>query len=378
MKKIIKGYKYRIYPTEEQKVQINKTFGCCRFVYNYFLAMRIELYKTEQKSLPYSKCSSILTQLKKEKEWLKDVDKFSLQNSLKNLDTAHQNFFREIKKGKNNQGFPKFKSKKNNYKSYMTNFTNNNIELDFINNQIKLPKLKWVKSKLHRKFTGKILSATISQIPSGKYFVSFNVECEHKELPKNKNAIGLDLGISDLLITSDGETFENSKLTHKYEKKLAKLQRQLSKKQKGSKNFHKQRIKIARLHEKITNTRKDNLHKISSQIVKENQFIFSEDLNVKGMVKNHKLAKSIHNASWYELTRQLQYKAEWNDRIYHKVDRFFASSQLCSNCGYINENIKDLSIRKWTCPNCSTNHNRDINASINILKQGIKDLELAV
>lgn len=378
MKTVIKGYKYRIYPTDEQKELINKTFGCSRFVHNYFLAMKIELYKTEQKSLSYSKCSSLLTELKKEKEWLKEVDKFALQNSLKDLNTAYQNFFREHKKGNTNQGFPKFKSKKNNYKSYRTNFTNNNIEIDFEKGQIKLPKLKWIKCKTHRKFTGKILSVTISQVPSGKYYVSLNVECEHEELPKANNSIGLDLGISDLLITSNGQTFENNKLTYKYEKKLAKLQRQLSKKQKGSKNFNKQRIKIAKLHEKITNIRVDNLHKISSQIVKENQFIFSEDLNIKGMIKNPKLAKSIQDVSWYELIRQLQYKSKWNNRVYHKVDRFYASSQICNNCNYKNEKTKNLSIRKWTCPECGTYHNRDINASINILNQGLKDLELAV
>ena len=378
MKIVIKGYKYRIYPTEEQKELINKTFGCSRFVYNHFLAMKIGLYKTEQKSLSYSKCSSLLTELKKEREWLKEVDKFALQNSLKDLDTAYQNFFREIQKNNTKQGFPKFKSKKNNYKSYRTNFTNNNIELDFDNNKIKLPKLKWIKCKMHREFTGKILSATISQVPSGKYFVSLNVECEHEELLETKNAIGLDLGISDLLITSNGKTFENNKLIYKYEKKLAKLQRQLAKKQKGSKNFYKQRIKIAKLHEKITNIRIDNLHKISSQIVKENQFIFSEDLNIKGMVKNPNLAKSIHDVSWSELIRQLQYKSEWNNRIYHKVDRFYASSQICNNCNYKNEKTKNLSIREWTCPKCGTYHNRDINASINILNQGLKDLELVV
>ena len=378
MKTVIKGYKYRIYPTNEQKELINKTFGCSRFIYNHFLAMKIELYKTDQKSLSYNKCSELLTELKKEKEWLKEPDKFALQNSIKDLDTAYQNFFREHKKGNTNQGFPKFKSKKNNYKSYRTNFTNNNIEVDFEKSQIKLPKLKWIKCKLHRKFTGNIISATISQVPSGKYYVSFNVECEHEELPETEKFIGLDLGISDLLITSNGETFENNKLTYKYEKKLAKLQRQLAKKEKGSKNFNKQRIKVAKLHEKITNIRMDNLHKISSQIVKENQFIFSEDLNIKGMVKNPNLSKSIHDVSWSELTRQIQYKSEWNNRTYHKVDRFYASSQICSNCNYKNNKTKNLSIRQWTCPECGTNHNRDINASINILNQGLKDLELVV
>lgn len=379
MQTVIKGYKYRIYPNEKQKEQINKTFGCCRFVYNYFLDMRINLYKTEQKAMSKIDCNNYCNRkLKKEYPWLKEVDKFALTNSIYHLDFAYQNFFREIKKGNSNQGFPKFKSKRNNNKTYKTNFSNNNIEINFSNNQIKLPKLGWLKCKLHREFTGKILSATIRQAPSGKYFVSLNIECEHEELPKNNNAVGLDLGISDLLITSDGEVEENNKLIYKYEKKLAKLQRQLEKKQKGSNNFHKQRIKVARLYEKITNIRKDNLNKISSRIVKENQFIFSEDLNISDMVRNHNLAKSIHDVSWYELTRQLQYKSEWNGRVYHKVNRFYASSQLCSVCNYKNEEVKNLSIREWTCPECNATHDRDINASINILNEGLRDLKLAL
>lgn len=378
MKTVTKGYKYRIYPTEEQKIQIEKTFGCKRFIYNHFLDMKINLYKTEGKFLSYTKCSSILTELKRELEWLKEVDKFALQNSLKDLDSSYKNFFRENKKGNKNQGFPKFKTKRDNKKSYRTNFTNKNIELDYETHQIKLPKLKWIKASLHRKFTGKILSATIKKVPSGKYYISLNVECEHQELPKNNNQVGLDLGLTDLIIKSDGETIENKKITYNYEKKLSKLQRQLAKKQKASKNFKKQKIKVAKLHEKIRNIRKDNLHKISSQIVKENQFIFSENLNVAGMVKNHNLSKSIQDASWYELTRQLEYKSLWNDRIYHKVDRYYASSQICNVCNNKNKDIKNLSIRNWTCPNCNTTHNRDINASRNIIKQGLKELEIVI
>lgn len=371
---MLKAYKYRLYPNREQQGLINKTFGCVRFVYNYYLAKKIELYKSEQKSLTYNQCSKDLTAVKKELEWLKEIDKFALQNSLKNLDTAYQNFFREIKKGNKNQGFPKFKSKKTNRLSYTTNFTNNNIEVDFENNKIKSPKLKWVDCIAHREFDGLIKSCTISKTPSGKYFASVLVETKHSQLPQNSNAIGMDLGVSDLLITSDGEVIDNQRITYQYEQKLAKLQRQLAKKKKDSNNFHKQRIKVARLHEKIANKRKDNHHKISSRIVKENQFIFSENLNVSGMVRNHNLAKAIHDVSWYELTRQLEYKSNWNGRVYHKVDRYFPSSQLCSVCGYKNTGTKDLSVREWICPECGSNHDRDINASINILNQGMKEI----
>lgn len=377
MKTILKGYKYRICPTKEQEVQLAKTFGCCRFVYNQILAKRVELYKNENKGLSKTDCNNYCNrELKKEFTWLKEVDKFALTNSIYDLDSAYQNFFRRIKQGGDKAGFPKFKSKHNHYYSYKTNFTNNNIKVDFENNRVQLPKLKWVKCKLHREFKGKILFATITKTPSGKYFVSFNVECNHEELPKNNNSIGMDLGIKDLLITSQGEVFENKKLTYKYEQKLAKLQIQQAKMIKGSNNFKKQTRKIARLHEKITNIRKDNLHKISSQIIRENQFIFSEDLNVKGMVKNHNLAKAIHDMGWFELTRQLNYKAEWNNKIYHKVNRYYPSSQLCNVCGYKNTDTKNLSVRFWVCPECNTNHDRDKNASINILNQGLKELEL--
>ena len=375
---MLKGFKYRIYPNKEQVIQIEKTFGCCRFVYNQLLAKKIDLYKNEQKSMSKTDCNNYCNRiLKKEYKWLKEVDKFALTNSIYNLDEAYQNFFRRVKQGNEKVGFPKFKSKKNHYYSYKTNFTNNNIKVDFDNNKVQLPKLKWVKCKLHRKFTGKILFVTISKTPSNKYFISFNVECEYDIIPvQNNNAVGIDLGIKDLLITSDGEVINNEKLTYKYEKKLAKLQRQFAKKKKGSNNWNKQRIKIARLHEKITNIRKDNLHKISHTLVKENQFIFSEDLNIKGMVKNHNLAKSIHDCSWYELTRQISYKSEWNGRIYKKVNRYFPSSQLCNICNYKNTDTKNLNVRFWTCPQCGTLHDRDKNASINILNEGLRMLDL--
>ena len=374
---IIKGYKYRIYPTKEQEIQLSKTFGSCRFVYNQLLAKKIELYKNEGKSLSKTDCNNYCNrELKKEYLWLKEVDKFALTNSIYNLDSAYQNFFRRLKKGSRELGFPKFKSKRNHYYSYKTNFTNNNIKVDFENNRIQLPKLKWIKTKLHREFSGKILFATVSKTPSNKYYVSFNIECEYKTKLKNNNKVGIDLGIKDLVITSDGEIFNNNKTTYKYQQKLAKLQRQFSKKKKGSSNWNKHRIKVARLHEKITNVRNDAQNKISNQIVTENQIIICEDLNIKSMVKNKRLSKAIHDCGWEELTRQLKYKSEWNDKIYHEINRYFPSSQLCNKCKYQNKDTKNLGIRFWECPECGELHDRDINASINILNQGLKDLNM--
>ena len=359
---MLKAYKYRIYPNEEQINYLQKTFGCTRFIYNQMLADRIKSYE-ENKDLDIKIIKyPTPAQYKKEYEWLKEVDSLALANAQMNLDKAYKNFFRD-----KSVGFPKFKSKKDNHKSYTTNNQNGTIYIE--NNRIKIPKLKsMIKIKQHREFVGLIKSCTISQNPSGKYYISMLVDTENIQLPKLDTKVGIDLGIKEFAITSDGEMFSNPKWLKKSEKRLRKLQKALSRKQKGSNNRRKDRLKVAKLHEKISNQRKDYLHKISHYIISENQVIVIEDLKVSNMIKNHKLAKSIADVSWSEFRRQLEYKSEWYGRELIIAPSNYASSQLCSNCGNKSSQTKDLSCRTYICPVCGMEMDRDINASKNLLK----------
>jgi putative transposase len=358
-----KAYKYRIYPNKKQKELLAKTFGCSRFVYNHFLNKRIETYQIEQKTLTYNRCSSELTKLKSELEWLKEPDKCSLQNAIKDMDRAYKNFF------KNNAGFPKYKSKKTHRFSYRTNATNGNIA--YCEKHIKLPKLGMVKTRTKLVPQGRILNATITQEPSGKYYVSLC--CTEVEIPKLKktgNEIGIDLGIKSFAVTSSGYCIPNPKYLQKSLNKLARLQRELSRKTRGGSNWNKARIKVARLQEHIVNQRADFLQKLSTNLIRENDVICVEDLQVKNMIQNHKLARNIADVSWSEFVRQLEYKADWYGKTLIKVDKWYASSQICNCCGHRFPITKDLSIREWICPNCHTTLDRDANAARNILREG--------
>lgn len=366
-----KAYKYRIYPTKKQQELINKHIGCCRFIYNFCLEKKINAYKESKKNISCFELIKLITTLKKEQEtlFLKEVNSQSLQTTIINLDNAYKRFFKEKK------GFPKFKSRRNASESFQIV---QNTKVDFDKNKVYIPKFReGIKCKFHRFFEGKIKTSTISRTPSGKYYISILVELDEvnpskKPIDKSK-AVGIDLGIKDLVITSDGKKYSSNKFIKRYSKELAKAQRHLSRKKKGSNTYNRQRIKVARIQEKIRNCRADKLHKISTDLVKNYDVICCEDLNVKGMEKNHHLAKSISDASFGMFVTILTYKAEWNGKQVVKVDRFYPSSKTCHCCGYVNKDLT-LNDREWTCPHCGKTLDRDVNASINILKEGLRNM----
>ncbi len=352
-----KAYKFRLYPNKEQQEYFAKCFGCVRFIYNKMLADKIEHYK---KTGEYLKNTP--AQYKAEYPWLKEVDSLALANAQINLNKAYNNFFRDP-----SIGFPKFKSKKKNHFSYTTNNQNGTIQVK--NDYIKLPKLRSrVKVKQHRKIEGEIKSCTISKTLSGKYYISILTETEVEKLPEIDSKVGIDVGLKDFAVLSSGKVYENPKHLRKAEKRLSKLQKDLSRKKKGSKNREKARQKVAKLHEKIYNQRQDFLHKVSSEIISENQAIVIEDLRVKNMLQNHKLAKFVSEASWSTFRSMLEYKANWYGRELIIASSNYASSQLCSSCGNKSDQTKSLGCRKYKCPACNLEINRDYNASLNLVK----------
>jgi len=359
---MLKAYKYRLIPNAEQKEAFLKHIGACRFVYNRSLEQKITVYETDKKTLTRFNLNNMLPDLKKEFVWLKDVNSQSLQLTNKNLDSAFKRFFREKK------GFPRFKSRKNPVQSFGVP---QNYKVDFDNNRIKLPKIGWIKTKLSRLFEGILKTATVSMTTTGKFFISILVE-DGRETPKKEpfgydSTIGLDVGIKDFVTMSDGTKVDNPKFLKSSLQRLKVLQRRVSRKKKGSSNRDKAKYQVAKQHEKITNRRKDFLHKLTTKLVRENQAIAVETLNVAGMMKNHCLAQAIGDVSWSEFFRQLEYKCDWYGKTLLYIGRFEPSSKICNVCGTINRDLK-LSDREWTCAGCGTLHDRDVNASINIKK----------
>ena len=375
---IHKGFEFRLYPSKKQEVLIAKTIGCSRFVFNYFLASWNKAYQTTGKGLSYSKCSSQATLLKKEFEWLKEVDAHALQSSLKDLADSFDRFFK-----KQNQP-PRFKSKKNNLQSYRTNIEKNNQlpHVSIKGNRLKLPKLGWIRFANSQEIDGRLLNATVKRTPSGKYFVSLLAETTVQHFDKTDSVVGVDMGLTTFATVSDETFYENPRFLKQMERKFQKEQRILSRrmdlavKQKRklseAKNYQKQRRKVARIYERMVNMRTDYLHKLSTELVKNHDLIGVEDLAVSIMLKDKQYAKGIQEVSWSIFKSMLTYKAEWYGKKVVAVDRYYASSQLCSNCGHKHEDVKNTNLRKWICPSCDFHHNRDLNAAVNIRNEVLR------
>lgn len=364
---MIKAYKYRLNPTKAQATSFEKSFGCTRFVYNWALNLRIEAYQKDKTKIGWVDLCKQMTQLKKEETavWLNEVASQSLQQSLRHMDSAFVKFFRDKK------GFPKYKSKKAPRKSFQ--FVQG-VSIDFEHHRIKLPKIGWVKVFNSRTFEGKIGTATVSKNATGKYFVSVLVD-DGKQLPvkapiKADTAVGIDVGIKDFAVLSNGQVYANPKYLESAEKRLKVLQRRFAKKKKGSNRRERARKALARQYEIVRNKRNNFIHQVTSRIVRENQTVIIEDLNVEGMLQNHCLAKSISSASWSEFFRQLQYKCEWQGKNLIRIGRFEPSSKMCL-CGHVNNDLK-LKDREWTCPNCGRHNDRDLLAAINIKRFGLQ------
>ena len=368
-KQILKAYKVRLYPTIDQQVFFAKSFGCVRFIWNKMLSDKIEHYKETKTTL-----KNYPAQYKKEFEWLQEVDSLALSKVERHLQKAYQSFF------KNGTGFPKFK-KKGQRDSYTTNNQKGTVAIT--NNTVKLPKIGHIKAKLPNRMNGLIKSATITKTATGQYYASVLVETIVDELPNTQSNIGIDLGLTDFIVLSDGSKVANPKFLSKLKHKLAREQKILAKRRavakvanrklSDSRNYQKQKFKVAKVYEQITNSRTDFLHKLSFNLIKNHDVIAIEDLNVKGMVKNHKLAKAISDSSWSTFTTMLAYKAEWYGKTLVKIDRWYPSSKTCSGCNHLLAKAKlPLSLRSWDCPSCLQTNDRDINASINILKEGLK------
>jgi len=353
---------------------MRKTFGCVRYVYNHYLDKRRTIYKDTKMAFGYKKCSEDLTQLKKELPWLRVPDSISLQASLEHLQTAYDNYFDARSRGDKNWGLPAFKSKKDPYRSYETKNQNGTVQV--LDKHIKLPKLGLVACRVSKRVQGRILNATISQAPSGNFYVS--ICCTDVIIPqpaKTGVAVGIDLGLTAIAMTSDGKDYPNNRYLNESTKKLVREQRRLSRKTIGSANREKQRVRVAKIHERIANQRNDSIHKMTTGLVHVYDVICMEDLAVRNMMKNHRLARSVSDAAWGEIKRQLEYKSGWYGKTFIQVGRFYPSSQLCQ-CGYKNQDVKDLSVRFWVCPQCGLEHDRDVNAACNVLSEGQRLLEM--